>query len=172
MKRIIYFSAFLMLSSCASILVTNDYDTSQNFAQYTTYNYYPSIESGLSDLDNARIVSITDSLMVLKGFQKSDTPQLYINFFAEEYLSTTRKTIGVGIGNVGRHTSIGISGGIPIGGYEVYQKLTIDFIDIQKDALIWQAEIESSYNEKSGPQQKEKHYQKILSKTLKSYPPK
>ncbi len=169
MKTSFYFFLLFVLASCGTI-VNYDYDKNINLASYKTYNYYPTIESGLNELDEKRIISITDSILKLKGMFLSNEPQLFINFYVEEYITHSRNTLGVGYGSIGRNSSIGISGGIPIGGKEVNQLLTIDGIDAQKDALVWQAKAESRFKENSTPLLKEKHYQGVLQKIYKKFP--
>lgn len=171
MKLIYTVLVCVFLSSCGATVAT-DYEKSTDFTAYKTYNYYPSINSGLSELDDKRITKVTDSLLQARGFKKSNTPQFYVNFFAEEQLSNSRNTIGVGIGSGGRNGGFGISGGIPIGGKTINQKFTLDFIDVLKDGLFWQAVIDGNYREKSSPLQKEKYYFTIIEKALKKYPPK
>lgn len=171
MKIIYAFALSVLLLSCGAT-VGVDYDKATDFATYTTYNFYPSIDSGLNELDDKRIMQATDSLMQQRGFVKSETPQLYINFFANESVSNSRNTLGIGIGGGGRNGGIGVSGGIPFGGRIVQQQFTFDLIDVAKDDLIWQAVADGEYKEKASPQQKEAHYVSLLSKILKKYPPK
>jgi len=151
--------------------VAIDYDTEKDFSKYTTYNFYPTIESGLSKLDENRVIKITDSLLQQKGFRKSDNPQLLINFYSKEYVSHSRNTIGIGVGGGGRNTSMGVSTGIPVGGNEINQQLTVDFIDAINDALVWQAKTEGSFKEKATPEQRESYYLKTLNSIFKKYPP-
>ena len=92
------------------------------------------------------------------------------DFFSKEFLSNSRNTIGIGIGG-GGNVGFGVSGGIPIGGKVINQTLTIDFIDSDKDALIWQAVVNGELNEKANPQQKEDYYFGIIRKALKAFPP-
>jgi len=160
-----------LLVACGTT-VGIDYDETTDFSQYTTYNFYPSIDSGLNDLDDKRVMQATDSLLQQRGFVKSETPQLYINFFAKESISNSRNTIGIGVGGGGGNVGVGISGGIPIGGRVVNQQFTMDFIDVAKDDLVWQAVADGEYKEKASPAQKETHYWEVLSKILKKYPPK
>lgn len=160
---------FLLLSCGAYIGV--DYDEQTDFSGYTSYNFYPSIESGLSQLDDNRIMKITDSLLRQKGFTKSEDPQLYVNFFAVESVSNSRSTIGIGVGGGGRNVGGGISGGIPIGGKTINQRLTFDLIDAEEDDLVWQATADGDMKEKSTPLQKEKYYEGVLVKILKKFPP-
>jgi hypothetical protein len=161
----------LVLVACGAA-VTIDYDEQTDFSQFTSYNYFPKIESGLNQLDDKRIMQATDSLLQRQGFVKSETPQLLINFFAKEYLSNSRNTIGIGIGSGGGNLGVGVSGGIPIGGMVVNQTITVDFIDATNDALIWQAMVEGEFKEKANPIQRETYYFNVLEKAFKKYPPK
>ncbi len=161
----------LLLTSCgASVAV--DYDQQVDFSKYNSYNYFPTIESGLNQLDNNRIIQITDSLMQQRGFSKSENPQIYINFYAKENVSNSRNTIGIGIGSGGGNVGVGVSGGIPIGGRVINQQLTFDFIDVEKDDLVWQAVAEGEMKERATPYQKEEYYISVIQKILAKYPPK
>lgn len=160
----------LLLKSCGAT-VALDYDTEVDFSNYTTYNFYPDLKTGLSELDENRIIKITDSLMQQKGLVKSDNPQLLINFYSNEYVSGSRNTIGIGMGSMGRNTSIGVSGGIPVGRNEINQQLTFDIIDAARDALIWQVKSIGSFKERATPAQRKSYYLKTLNKIFKKYPP-
>jgi hypothetical protein len=172
MKSVFFLFGLLLLTACGTSVVVADYDKEVNFAQYTSYNYFPTIESGLNELDDKRIMYALDSLLQQRGFVKSETPQLYINFFAKEFLSNSRNTIGIGVGSGGGNVGVGVSGGIPIGGKVINQTLTIDFIDTSSDALVWQALAEGELKEKATPEQKEAYYVSVIEKVLKKYPPK
>ena len=168
-----YFSIVLitlLFVSCGTS-VGVDYDKEVDFSQYKTYNFFPTIDSGLNDLDDKRIVQATDSVLQARGFVKSETPQLYINFFAKENLRSSRNTIGIGVGGGGGNVGVGVSGGIPIGGRIFEQAITMDFIDVSNDDLIWQAVAETELKEKANPVQKRKHFEEVVSKILKKYPP-
>ena len=100
---ILIFSVILV--SCgASVAV--DYDKQVDFSKYNSYNYFPNIDSGLNELDDKRIIKITDSLLQQRGFVKSETPQIYINFYARESVSSSRNTIGIGIGSGGGNVGV------------------------------------------------------------------
>lgn len=163
------FTAMLLVSCGAAVAI--DYDEQIDFSQYQSYNYFPDIESGLNQLDDKRIMQATDSLLQRRGFVKSESPQLLINFFAKEYLSNSRNTIGIGIGSGGGNVGVGVSGGIPIGGKVINQSLTVDIVDATNDALIWQAVVEGEFKEKASPTQRETYYFNVLEKALKKYPP-
>ena len=159
----------IFLYSCGSTVIV-DYDNNTNFSEYNTFDFYPSIDSGLSELDNKRIMYALDSLMLSNGFQKSESPDLLINFFTKEVLTNSRNTIGIGVGSGGVNGGFGVSGGIPIGGNEIEQQFTLDFIDAKEDALIWQGVLNGRYKERATPAQKERYYYTIIQKILKKYP--
>ncbi|MFC7358087.1 DUF4136 domain-containing protein [Jejudonia soesokkakensis] len=171
MKTIYAFLLTTLLVSCGAS-VGIDYDKQTDFSQYTSYNYFPTINSGLNQLDDKRIIQATDSILQSRGFTKSESPQFLINFFARETVSNSRNTIGIGVGSGGGNVGVGVSGGIPIGGKVVNQELTIDFIDAARDDLIWQAVIDGEYKEKASPEQRQLHYFSVLQKSLSKYPPK
>ncbi len=170
--RFIYLLSIVFLLNACGPTVDIDYDPQINFSQYNTYAFFPTIESGLNDLDEKRIIRVTDSLLQARGFQRSDTPQFLINFYANESISNSRNTIGIGVGGGGGNVGVGVSGGIPIGGRMVNQELTIDFIDVQNDDLVWQAVANDDYKERATPKQKEAYYAAVIEKMLKKYPPK
>ncbi len=161
----------MLLFSCGATVAV-DYDRQVDFSKYNSYNYFPTIDSGLNQLDDGRIMKITDNLMQQRGFVKSETPQIYVNFYARESISNSRNTIDIGIGSGGGNVGVGVSGGIPIGGNVLSQQLTLDFIDVEKDDLIWQAVAEGEMKERVTPQQKEVYYISVLQKILAKYPPK
>ncbi len=171
MMRLLYILlvATFLVSCGATVAV--DYDKETDFTQYNSFDFYPDIDSGLSELDNARIIRITDSLMQERGFIRSENPRLLINFYAEEHISNSRSTIGVGVGQSTGNMSVGVSGGIPIGGRSINQLLTVDFVDAEKDRLIWKAEVKGELKERFTPEQKEGYYLFVIKKMLAKYPP-
>lgn len=170
MKFFPFLIVSLFLVSCGATVAV-DYDKQVDFSKYNSYNYFTTIDSGLNQLDDNRIMQITDSLLQQRGFVKNETPQLYINFYARESISSSQNTIGIGIGGSGSNVGVGVSGGIPIGGNVLNQRLTLDFIDTANDGLVWQAVVEGEMKERATPQQKEAYYLSVIQKILAKYPP-
>lgn len=171
MKLLSFLVLSIFLVSCGATVAV-DYDKQVDFSTYNSYNYFPTIDSGLNELDDRRIIQITDSLLQERGFVKTETPQLFINFYARESVSNSRNTIGIGVGGGGGNVGVGVSGGIPIGGKKLNQQLTMDFIDVQKDDLVWQAVVDGEMKERATPRQKEEYYFSVIQKILAKYPPK
>ena len=172
MKSFLFLTVLAVLFSCGPTVYV-DFEEQQDFSGFTTYQFYPDIDSGLNQLDDKRIMMAIDSVLQQRGFTRTDNNRFYINFYASESLSNSRNTLGVGIGGGGGNVGVGVSGGIPIGGKVINQQLTIDFVDAQKDqSLVWQAVVEGELKEKATPQQKEIYYYSVLQKALKKFPPK
>jgi len=170
MKCIPFILLTFILASCGST-VHYDYEKSTDFSKYSNYNYYSDIKSGLNQLDNNRIKAAIDSILLFRGFVKSESPDFLINFYASEMINNSRSSIGIGVGGGGGNVGVGVSGGIPIGGNSILQKMTIDFIDASQDRLFWKANVESKYNENANPEQRTDHYNKMMLKIFKNYPP-
>jgi len=172
MKILLLLASTVLLFSCGPTVYI-DFEKEQDFSEFTTYQFYPDIDSGLNELDDKRIKVAIDSVLQERGFLKTDYNRFYINFYASESLSSSRNTIGIGIGGGGGNVGVGVSGGIPIGGRVINQQLTIDFIDASMgQSLVWQAVVEGEIKEKATPQQKEAYYLSVIEKALRKFPPK
>ena len=172
MKIFKSFCLCLLIASCNAPQAVYDYDQKVQFVGIDTYQIYPNLASRLSHLDEQRLLSILTSQMAIKGFTTAENPAIYVNFYVSEYETPSRSNIGVGVGGGGGNVGVGVSGGFPIGGNEIYLRLTFDFIDAKNDSLIWQAVVESSFNKDVSPQNREAQLKAMVDKALKGYPPK
>lgn len=172
MKKTVCVTLLLFaLFSCGPSKVVYDYDEAVSFNGYKTYNVYPNLDTGLSQLDEKRVLQVLDNVLQTKGFAKNETPDFYVNIIAKEYVSQSNSSIGVGMGTGGRRGGIGVSGGIPIPKTNVNQVLIIDVIDVKNDALIWKAEKDSKLSRNPDPQQKEAYFQKVIAQIFSNFPP-
>lgn len=150
-----------------------DYDKEVTWPVQKTYQYYPEQDSGLSELDEKRIIRTIDSILQLQGYQRTDYNSVYINFYADEYMSNSGNTIGIGVGTGGGNVSVGGGIGIPIGGPVINQTLTIDvFSGAMGNEQLWQAIVEDEYKESITPEQKDLYYQRLIENAFKKFPPK
>lgn len=156
--------------SCGPTLYL-DYNPEVDFDQFKTYMIYPSLETGLSQLNEKRVLRFTDSILQAKGLEPSERPDLFINFYTNEILVTNNSTIGIGIGSGGRNGGVSVAGGIPLFGSRVQQEFTIDIIDVLGDHLIWQGTVQKNYPQQSFPEVMDEHYRKIVTRILSNFPP-
>lgn len=162
----------ILVVSCSAPKVVYDYDKNLDFTAYKTYNFFPNIKTGLSELDDKRLFRQTDSILQSRGFVRTATPDFYINIETSAFQSNRNGAVGVGVGGGGRNTGGGVSIGIPIGTNKLNQELVFDFVDTRKDELFWQAIAEGYYKEKATPAEREAYFRTILLKVLEEYPPK
>ena len=162
-----------LLASCSSVSVNSDYDKKVDFTQFKTYAF---LKSGIdkveiSDLDKKRILRSIDEAMAVKGFVKSETPDMLINIFTKE---TQRVDVynqnnfgwgwgwnwspfwGMGMG----YTSVSTT---PEG------TLFIDVLDAKTKELVWQGE-GTGYLTKN-TDEKDARIKEFVDKILSQYPP-
>lgn len=122
------------VTSCNTVQVTYDFDKSTDFNTYKTYNFHQNgiDKLQLNDLDKRRILSAIEANLALKGFTKSESPELLINV-----LASSKDKVNIDNGYYG-----GYYGGYWGGPSRVYQytsgTIIIDIVDNQKNILIWQ----------------------------------
>lgn len=163
---------FVFVASCNTPRAVYDYDQDVNFNQYSTYALFPEFQSGLSQLDERRLLKSLDNALQQKGFEnKKEEPGLYVNVYTEEFMQRNNSNLGVGVGGGGRNVGVGVSGGIPLGGPEHNLRLTFDFIDAEKDSLVWQAVVETSFDPNASPEARQAVFDRVVQKALEGYPP-
>ncbi len=171
MKGIGLIILLICLTACSAVQVNYDYDKATDFSAYTTYNYYPEMETGMSELDSKRLLKAIDSTMQQKGILFSEEPDFYINIQSRAFRNPQNNTVGVGVGGTGRSVGGGVSIGLPVGRPNMEREIVFDLIDSQKDALIWQAVSESAFKEGAPPIDKEEKLKEIVAKVFSKYPP-
>ncbi|MBZ9629387.1 DUF4136 domain-containing protein [Salegentibacter sp. LM13S] len=172
MKLIKLLFVCAILSSCNTPRAVYDYDDTISFSNYGTYQLFPDFQSGLSQLDETRLIASLKNGMKEEGFSTSGEPGLYINVYSREFMDQNRSNVGIGIGGGGGNMGVGVSGGIPIENNSVILEVTIDFIDVADDSLVWQAIVETKFNPNASPEERRSMFDKIVEKALEGYPPK
>ncbi|MDF4202085.1 DUF4136 domain-containing protein [Maribacter sp. SA7] len=163
---------FIVLTSCGAAKVNYDYDDQTDFTAYSTYNYFGDMETGLSELDEKRLMDALDATLGEKGFMFAEEPDMFINIKSSVYRDqASGSNVGVGLGGGNRGIGGGVSIGIPVGGPKMTRQLQIDFVDSNKDMLIWQAISESPFREGDTPQEKSEKLQAVVDKIFSKYPP-
>jgi Domain of unknown function (DUF4136) len=161
-----------ILTSCSSVRVNQDYDKNIDFSQYKTYAYHKSgiDKVEISDLDKKRILRSIDEVMATKGFTKSESPDLLINFFTKE-----REQVDVNQFNMGWGYGWGFGWNPWMWGNNTsvnrYTEgtLTIDVIDAKKKELVWQGIGEGVLTKNT--EKKDESIKEFVSKILAQYPP-
>lgn len=160
-----------LLLSCNAVKVNYDHDDKVDFSTYTTYNYYPEMRTGLSELDTKRLLDAVDAEMKAKGIKLTEEPDFFINIESNAVQKPRNNSVGVGLGGSGRNVGGGLSVGIPVGGPNMERQIRFDFVDNEKDELFWQAESRSPFKENVIPQERDEKLKMLATKVLAKYPP-
>jgi len=173
MKKYLFISLLpLFFISCSSVKVNSDYDKKIDFTVYKTYAFYKTgiDKVEISDLDKKRILRSIDESLSAKGFTKSETPDLLINFYTKE-----REQVDVNQFNVGWGYGWGWGwnpwmwgGNTSVTRYPE-GTLYIDLIDAKKKELIWQGEGEGVLTKDTN--KKDEVIKEFVTKILEQYPP-
>jgi len=156
----------LIVTSCASVRVSTDYDTQANFENYKTFAFYkPGIDKvEISDLDKKRILRAIESEMLTKGFTKSATPDVLVNINTKTEKSVNVYQAGIGYGwgpwygGMNRNVSTSTNG-----------VLYIDLINAKDKQLIWQGRGVGYLTHSA--KKKDARVREFVSKILEKYPP-
>ncbi len=171
MKKIVFPILLFLLVSCSAVRVNYDYSPGTDFTAYQTYNYYPDMDTGLSQLDTKRLLRAVDSVMQIQGLNVSLKPDFYINIQSQVYRDAPSPSVGVGMGGTGGNVGGGISVGVPIGGSGLSREIVFDFVDAELDALFWQAVSNSNFRDNASPSTRERVLREVVAKVFSKYPP-
>lgn len=171
--KILPFILLFLIASCSSVSVNSDYDKNTTFDNYKTYAYNKTRidKVEISDLDKKRILRSIDEVMTTKGFTKSETPDLLINFFTKEreQVDVNQFNMGWGFGwGWGWNPWMWGGNNINVSKY-VEGTLTIDIIDAKKKELIWQGIGEGALTKCT--EKKDENIKAFVTKILEQYPP-
>ena len=172
MKSVLILALVFCLVSCNAVRVNYDYEKGTDFTNYSTYNYYPDMNTGLSELDTKRLLHAVNEEMQLKGIRFSEDPDFFINIDSESFEVASNNTVGLGLGGTGRSVGGGVSVGIPVGQPKLEREIRFDFVDVKKDELFWQGQAQSSFKENVSPETREEKLHAIVVKVFSKYPPK
>ncbi len=142
--------AAFVLSSCATVQVTSDYDHTKNFSTMKTFALHQNtVESAtISSLNKERIVNAVRSQLVAKGYTESTSnPDFYVNIngVVKDQASVSANTDFYGYG--GMYRPYGYWGGGPgmvsantQFNVDHYQNgsLIIDMVDAKTQKLFWE----------------------------------
>jgi len=161
-----------ILTSCSSIKVVSDYDTKVDFSTYKTFAFYKKgiDKASVSDLDKKRIMRAIENELNKKGLVKSTNPDILVSIFTKsrEKVNVTDNNFGYGFG-WGYNPWFFGSTNLNINQY-TEGTLFIDFIDKNKNELVWQG-IGSGAMKMTNIDKKEERINEFVNKIILAYPP-
>ena len=175
-KILSFVIAVLVLSSCQSVRVVTDYDKVEPFKTYKTFGFHKEgvDRAEISDLDKRRILRAIETALVEKGFTKSATPDLLVNFFTKEKQQINVQNNNFGSFGYGWGYGWGFGRGPFFGAqYNISNStqgtLYIDLIDAKQKELIWQGI--GRGNLTTSVKYKDERINSFVNSILCSYPP-
>lgn len=167
-------------ASCTSVRVVTDYDTTTDFKTFKTFAFYKTgiDKAEISDLDKKRILRAIESELVLKGYQKSDSPDLLVSIFTKE-----QERVDV-YNNLGWSAGWGWGWGwgwnpwmwggawnMPLVTSRTEGSLYIDLIKANNKELIWQGKGTGTLIQTDQVEKREARIREFVAEILAKFPP-
>lgn len=175
MKKIILSALIvLIVVSCATVKVSSDFDRNAEFDGYKTYKFTPeAMNLPVDDINKTRILTAVEQELSLKGFTKSDNPDVLIDLkissvSKQTATATTTPTYGAGYryrwGGGFSTTTIDYE-------HSIEGTLYVDIIDASKSQLVWQGRGVGTINPDIKPEKREQNINAAVKKVFEKYPP-
>lgn len=167
LKLLPILAVVLMLTSCATVNVSTDYDQQVDFNQYKSFAFFkPGIDQAeISDLDKKRILRAIESELLARGYVKSENPDLLVSIFTKE-----RERVDV-YNNFGWGWGWNPYWGMNYSNVSSRTEgtLYIDLIDAGKKELVWQGKGSGYLTNRM--EKKQERINEFVNKILGKFPP-
>lgn len=171
-KSVFPFFIFFLIASCASVKITSDFDKTAPFSSYKTYAFTPeAMNLGINELNRARLITAIENELSLKGFTKSEKPDVMIDIKIkgeQKQTATATSTGGYGRYGWGRGASTTTIN------YDSYVEgtLFIEMVDVSKNQFVWQGRGVATLDPDASAEKREKNINNIVKQIFAKYPPK
>jgi len=157
----------MLFSSCATVNVRTDYDSSTDFSQYKTFAFYKKgiDKAKISDLDKRRILRAVEAELIAKGMTKSSNPDLLVSIFAK-----STKKIDVYQDPFWHPFYYGSYWGTNVSRY-TEGTLLVDLIDNKGKKLLWQGVGKGALNTSGKVDKKEARIKEFVAEIMARFPP-
>jgi hypothetical protein len=179
MKKLL-FPIFILLvaASCATVKVSSDFDKTAQFPGYKTYAFTPEVPNlNVEELNRKRLITAVENELSLKGFTKSDNPDVLIDIkITGEKKQTATATSTGGYGGYYGGYRYGWGGGMGTTtvSYDSYVEgtLFVEMIDANKKELVWQGRGVGTIDPTASADKREKNINYAVKQIFTQYPPK
>jgi hypothetical protein len=158
----------IVVTGCAEIRVSTDYDHKADFSKYKTFNFSKEVDKvTLNDLNRRRLKEAITKQMEAKGFQVSTTPDVLVNAFVKgktKYTATANTSYNGGFyyrGWGSSNTYVDVNKSIE-------GTLFVDIIDVQEKKMVWEGVAEGLVNPRT--EIREEKINNIVGMIFKSFP--
>ncbi|MRI02361.1 DUF4136 domain-containing protein [Kriegella sp. EG-1] len=153
MRPFVLLLLLVLFSSCGSVKVNYDYDKSTDFSNFNTYRFYSKLNTGLSEIDEKRLLNILDITLQIKGMVYSEEPDFLIKIENEIPLNSQ-------------------DANFPESLPKSQKIFRFEFLDIKRNHIFWTATCQTSFKENETAINKEHKLAELVDKMLSKYPPK
>jgi hypothetical protein len=171
MKYIFITLLTFFLSACSTLTTNVDYDTHYDFTDTHTFAVVHKAKEGENTLTNERIEKAIINVLQAKGFTQTDRKDADLIFLY--HTNVQNKT---DIYTDYQMVGYGRYGGVVISTPRAYNydegKLIIDAYDAKLNKIVYRAVAVDELPEKKSPQERETYIKEVVTKTLKTFPPK
>lgn len=165
------FFLLLLFVGCAPVRVQFDYDRSAVFANYSSYNFVPDLNTGLTELDERRLLQAVGQVLQSRGYQLSEEPDLLLDIYSHIYEDPNQPAVGIGLGGTGRNMGGGVSVGLPVNAGQLHREIIFEMKDALQGRTLWQAVSEDRFNEGAAPARREERLLLIATRVFEGFPP-
>lgn len=174
MRNLLLLPALMLLISCAGPRIAFDYDKQADFTKYKTFSISEETQNlQINQLNRDRIITAIENEMALKGFTKSDQPDIIVDVVLKGEEITTATATSTGYGGPWRYGYGGGFGTTTID-YNTYVEGTmfITFVDQVTEKIVWQGTGTKTIDETASAEKREKNINYVVQRILANYPPK
>lgn len=164
----------LVAASCATVKISSDFDKTAPFSGYKTYAFTPeALNLNINELNRNRLITAIENELSLKGFTKSQNPDVLIDLkITGEHKQTATATSTGGYGYYGYRWGGGM--GTTTINYDSYLEgtLFVEMVDAAKKQLVWQGRGVGTVDPEASAEKREKNINYAVKQIFATYPPK
>ncbi|RFN58691.1 DUF4136 domain-containing protein [Marixanthomonas ophiurae] len=168
MKYVLSFYMLLVLVSCSTTMDVQ-HDKTIDLSSYKTYSFYPTIDSNLPEEETKRVLQVIALQLYKQGYEKSKTPDFYVNFFVEENSSYRPISSEEKNNYTETRKEKADTNRIYLKTIAIDQLLYLDIVDVKKDQLAWNVVIKGFIEEPITDERLFQYYSERIEKALKKF---
>jgi hypothetical protein len=164
--------AILLLVSCSTISVNQDYDPAYDFSKLKTFGFIPiTEEAGIDQLNATRLGDAIKANLNAKGYTLADQADFGIALFFTKDTKTSIQSTGYGYGyGYGYRGYGGMGGSTYVTQYEE-GTLVIDFVDMAKQELVWRGVGTGALSDSPSVEERTANINNAVTQILAQFPP-
>ncbi len=171
-KALLALQVLFLLSSCASIKISSDYDKSVRFSAFGTYEFTnETLNLPVDDTGKQWLLTAVGNELAAKGFTKAEKPDVLIDIkIKTRQIHTATASNSVGDGDRYRWGADFSTARV---NYEQYKQGTVfvDMIDASTNTLVWEGRATGTFDSDANPARKEEKIKYGTKQMFMNYPP-